>query len=282
MSSQDPARVAVRLDRGTILIGSALLILSVAAWISTWRAAGAMSMGASDASLASQAAGYTLRWGVMMTAMMLPSAAPMILLYRTVATGLSGSDERAIPSPLFAAVYLGVWTIIGLVVFAASIAIERVAAGSAAAQRAFPYAVAGVIAMAALYQLSALKIACLKQCESPLTFLMARWRSSYRATLGLAVRHALYCLGCCWGLMLILVAAGAMSLPWVLLISLLVFAEKALPGGQRTAAVIGALLALLAAAVVVRPELATTMRFEGASEAPAMEELPGMEGMPGM
>jgi len=266
--------VPVRVDRGTLLTGSALLILSAWAWISTWQSADAMSMGSADASLATQAAAYTLRWGVMMTAMMLPSAAPMILLYRTVALSLSGSDERAIPSPLFAAVYLAVWTIIGLLVFAASVAVERVAAGSAAAQRAFPFAVAAVLATAGLYQFSALKHACLQQCESPLTFLMARWRASYRATLGLALRHAAYCLGCCWALMLILVAAGAMSMPWVLLISLLVFAEKVLPDGQRTAAVIGMLLALLAAAVVVRPELAETIRFAPASEMPAME---GME-----
>jgi predicted metal-binding membrane protein len=92
---------------------------------------------------------------------------------------------------------------------------------------------------------------------------MGHWRPGYLGTLRMAWEHAAYCAGCCWGLMVVLVAAGAMSLPWVLLISVLVFAEKLLPYGQWTARVIGGALIGLALVIAARPDLAAVLRGPG-------------------
>jgi hypothetical protein len=102
--------------------------------------------------------------------------------------------------------------------------------------------------------------ACLKHCQSPLTFLMHRWQRGYAGTLRLGLRHALYCVGCCWGLMAVLVAAGAMGLQWVLLIAVVVFLEKLVPRGERTARIVGVAVVLLGVAVAARPEVATVLR----------------------
>ena len=120
-----------------------------------------------------------------------------------------------------------------------------------------PYAVALTLFAAGVNQFTTAKRACLAQCQSPADFVMRRWRAGYRATLRLAVTHAAYCIGCCWALMVVLVAAGSMSLPWVFAIAVAVFAERALPGGQRTARIVGVLLIGAAAAVALRPELAS-------------------------
>jgi Predicted metal-binding integral membrane protein (DUF2182) len=126
-----------------------------------------------------------------------------------------------------------------------------------------PYGVAGVLLAAGAYQFSPLKRVCLRACQSPLSFLMTRWRSGYGGTLRLGLAHAGYCVGCCWGLMAVLVAAGAMGLRWVLLIAVAVFAEKRLPRGQRIAWAVGAALIVLGLAVVVRPDLAAALRGQG-------------------
>jgi predicted metal-binding membrane protein len=129
-------------------------------------------------------------------------------------------------------VYLLVWLGVGVPVYVGSVGVAALGEGGSAW---LPYALAVVLASAGAYQFTAIKRVCLKNCQSPMGFMMERWRASYGATLRLALTHAAYCVGCCWGLMVILVAAGAMSLPWVLLIAAVVFAEKLLPRGEWTA-----------------------------------------------
>lgn len=250
-------RPATTAARGTLLAGLALAAVAVAAWVEVVRGASSMVMPGASPSLA-EGIRFTVQWGVMMAAMMLPSAMPVILLYRTVRARLAPQGELAVPVALFAGVYLLLWLALGVPLYAAHVAIARALVRWPSAATAAPYAVACVLAAAGAWQLSAAKRACLRHCESPLGFLMRRWRSGYGATLRLAAAHASYCVGCCWGLMLVLVAAGAMSLPWVLAITAVVFAEKVLPGGARTARAIGVLLFVAAAAVAVRPELAGT------------------------
>jgi predicted metal-binding membrane protein len=243
--------------------GAASLVLGAAllAWVVMVRQMSAMEMSIPGAapSLA-EAAMFTVHWGVMMAAMMLSGAAPMILLYHTVSRRLSGQGDRVLPAPLFAGVYLLLWLAAGLPVYGGYVAVGWLAGRWPAFHAAAPYAVAAVLAAAGVYQFTAAKRACLRHCESPMEFLMRRWRSGYTATLGLAARHGAYCIGCCWGLMAILVAAGAMSLPWVTAITLVVLAEKVLPHAGWTARAVGAALLLLALAVALRPELAGTLR----------------------
>ena len=202
---------------------------------------------------------FTLQWGLMMAAMMLPSAAPMILLYRTVATRMPRAEGRVLGAAAFAAVYVAAWLLTGLPVYAASVLVARIGAQSQTFAAAQPYLLAALVATAGVYQLSSIKRACARYCEAPLSFLMRRWRGGYINSLRVAVAHASYCIGCCWALMAILVAVGAMSLPWVLAVTVAVLAEKLLPNGQRTARAIGVVLILLAISIALRPELASAL-----------------------
>jgi predicted metal-binding membrane protein len=223
-----------------------------------------MAMSAMQSATASHyvALGVTwcLRWGIMMAAMMLPSALPMLLLYRTVRTRLADQRDVSIPTWAFVAIYLLIWLLFGVPVYAIQLAVTHAASTSPAFAAAIPYCIAATLVVAGAYQFTTLKRACLRACESPLSFLMRRWRSGYRATMMLALEHAAFCIGCCWALMVILVAAGAMSLPWVLAIALLVSAEKLLPARWRSRELAGVALVILGIAVALRPELAGTLR----------------------
>lgn len=253
-------RVA-RVDVGTLGLGATLLTLTAWSWyVVLQRSHDSMSAMIGMAPGVGEATTFVLEWGVMMAAMMLPSAAPMILLYGTVRRRLAADGERAIPAWLFGATYAGMWTLSGVPVYAGYVGVTTLTTCCAWFTRAAPYAVAGVLVAAGLYQLTPLKRACLAQCESPLSFLMTRWRGGYGATLALAIRHALYCIGCCWALMAILVAAGMMGIWWVMGIAVVVFAEKIFANGQRIAMGIGALLIALGGAVAGRPEVLGHLR----------------------
>lgn len=204
-------------DRGTVAAGGALAAVTGAAWVAV----------AAGAGMDAGAAAFLGAWLVMMTAMMLPSAAPLVLVHRRSA----GAGSAA----LLVLGYLAVWGAVGLPAWAASQAMHPPRA-----------AVAGVLAAAGLYQLTPLKRACLRRCRSPIDFLLLRHG---HGPLRLGAEHGVYCVGCCWGLMAVLVVAGAMGLAWAAAIALLVFGEKVVAAGEAAARLTGAVL--MAAALVV-------------------------------
>ena len=170
-------------------------------------------------------AGFLTSWTLMMAAMMLPSIAPLVLLYRGSRT-------------LMAAGYLLVWGIVGLIPYWAmdwTMSIEPSRAGV-------------VLAAAGVYELTPLKTACLRHCQSPATFLLQRFM---RPAFVLGLEHAIWCLGCCLGLMAVLVFAAAMDLRWAAALAAVVFAQKVLPWGSRSALATGALLIVAAVIVAV-------------------------------
>jgi predicted metal-binding membrane protein len=185
-------------------------------------------------------------WAVMMAAMMFPAAAPMVLLFRTVATQRRTRGEAFVPTWIFVAGYLLVWTAIGVltwvVVQGGSDLVGRLEATARATWG--PLALGVVLIGAGLYQLTPLKRLCLDHCRSPLAFVMTHWRDGRLGALRMGLSHGAYCLGC-WALFAVLVAAGVMSLAWMLLLTLIVFAEKVLPGGQRASLVVGIALVTL-------------------------------------
>jgi predicted metal-binding membrane protein len=235
-----------------------LLILAGAAWARVL----VSPMGADDmagmemalhASVA-DAVAYVAAWAVMMTAMMLPSASPMIGLYAATQRNAGSTSLRAIRVGMFALMYLGLWALTGVPVYFASVALSAVSPGVLA------YVVAAVLVLAGIFQFSPLKQVCLRHCRSPLGFLFGHWREGWQGGLAMGRAHALYCLGCCWALMAVLVVAGAMGLLWVLLIAAVVAAEKLLPRGEWIARAAGVGLILLGVAVAVRPGLAMVLR----------------------
>jgi len=195
------------------------------------------------------AVAFIVVWTVMMAAMMLPAAAPMILTFAQA----QARRGRAvfIPTWVFIAGYLLVWLVAGLLVYPVVQWGPELASRSNV--RGFadwaPFALAGTLIIAGLYQFTPLKRLCLRHCRSPLAFVALHWREGRAGALWMGVRHGLYCLGCCWALFGILGAAGVMNLAWMLLLTLLVFAEKVLPLGQRLSTIIG--LALVAGGVAV-------------------------------
>ena len=197
---------------------------------------------------------FVASWGIMMTAMMLPSALPMIGLYGATQRGAAAPGPRGVPVAVFASVYLALWTAFGAPVYVAHTYLM------ALPPAAFAHGIVAILLAAGVFQLSPLKQACLRACRSPLGFLLGHWRAGLRGSLVLGWSHAAYCLGCCWALMVVLVAAGAMGLAWVLLITAVVAAEKLLPRGECIARATGGALLLLGVAVALRPALVTALR----------------------
>jgi predicted metal-binding membrane protein len=244
-------------DRVTVLTSLVLLLIAAAAWVAVVRASLAgddMMMTMPMPVTAADAVAFVVSWAVMMTAMMLPSALPMISLYGAIQRGPAGAGPKGVPVAVFTLVYLLLWAASGVPVYFANTLLMTLA-GSA-----FAYGIAGILLAAGVFQLSPLKQVCLRACRSPLGFLLGHWRAGRRGSLALGWSHAVYCLGCCWALMLVLVAAGAMGLRWVLLITAVVAAEKLLPGGEWFARAAGGVLLLLGATVALRPDLVMVLR----------------------
>jgi len=245
-------------DRATLLTYVALLVLTAVAWVVMLRS----PMGGDDmagmqmvmAPTARDAVAYVVAWAIMMAAMMLPSATPMIALYAATQRNAARAGAQAAAVGGFALMYLVLWAATGLPIYLASLALMAVAPDTLA------YVTAGVLVTAGAFQLSPLKQVCLRHCRSPLGFLMGRWRVGWRGGLALGWAHACYCLGCCWALMVVLVVAGAMGLPWVLVIACVVAAEKLVRGGEWIARASGVALVLLGLAVAVHPGLAPALR----------------------
>jgi predicted metal-binding membrane protein len=216
-------------------------------------------MSAADWSLESLAVFVTL-WTVMMVAMMLPAAMPMILVFA------SAQARRApligVPTWIFIAGYFIIWAVAGLLIYVGAQAGTEIVSRFVSLDRGVwaPLALGATLMMAGLYQFTPLKRVCLRHCRSPLAFVAQHWREGRAGALKMGMYHGLYCLGCCWALFAVLVAAGMMSIAWMLLLTLAIFAEKVLPHGARTSAGVGfgfiVLGLLVASAALQLPSIA--------------------------
>ena len=255
----------LRHDRAVIAGGLALVLAF--AWAYLWQGAGmgmsaldmtALSLfphkqtamtGSMDASLPL----LVLMWWVMMIAMMTPSAAPLMLLYSAVLRHHGRSPGTACGSTAqLLAGYLLVWLAFSI----AAALLQKVLqpAGLISGMMWWSRSAmlsALVLAAAGLYQLSPMKSACLRQCRSPARFLADRWRPGLLAGFSMGVRHGAFCVGCCWMMMTLLFVGGVMNLVWIAALTLLVLAEKLLPGGRVVAMVSGVTMIAWALATLV-------------------------------
>jgi predicted metal-binding membrane protein len=172
-------------------------------------------------------------WVTMMAAMMLPSVAPMALLFARVSGERRRRGRSFVPTWVFLCGYLSAWTGYGLVAYGLFRLISAADIHALAWHEQGPLVAGGAIGAAGIYQLTPLKRACLRHCRSPLHFILGGWREGHRGALLMGLEHGAYCVGCCWGLMLILFALGVMSITWMLVVAGLIFAEKVLPFGER-------------------------------------------------
>ena len=179
-------------------------------------------------------------WVTMMAAMMLPSVAPMALLFARVSGERRRRGKTFVPTWIFLCGYLAAWTAYGLVAYAVFLLLRAVD-WHAMGWDAQGSIIAGcAIAAAGLYQLTPLKRVCLRHCRSPLHYVLGGWRDGTAGALRMGIEHGAFCVGCCWGLMLILFAIGVMSIVWMLVVAGLIFAEKVLPFGNRLTPVFAA------------------------------------------
>ena len=172
-------------------------------------------------------------WVTMMAAMMLPSVAPMVLFFAHVSREREKRGSGHVSTWAFLAGYFAVWTAYGLVGYGVYRFVTAFDTGILAWHRAGPYVAGAAIAGAGLYELTPLKRVCLRHCRSPLHFLLTGWRRGHTGAFSMGTEHGAYCVGCCWGLMVILFALGVMSLVWMAAVASLIFVQKVLPRADR-------------------------------------------------
>ena len=228
-----------------------LACLAAAAGLSWLWLARAPMGGMGDVWTAAYLAPAFAMWALMMVAMMLPSAAPMILLHARF--GRAQATGRALAgTAVFALAYLAVWSLFSIAATLLQAALVWAGAISAMALAIGDARLAGVLLiLAGLYQLTPLKRACLAECRSPISFLMRLWRPGVRGAARLGLAHGAYCLGCCWALMALLFVGGAMSLGWVAVLAGLVFVERLAPPAWRLSEGLAVVLIVAGAMLLV-------------------------------
>lgn len=199
------------------------------------------------------AGAFLLAWLAMMTAMMFPAITPVVKLFRRAAAA-----GRVAPLPYFVVGYIVVWTAMGVpAYFAWNQLMDPIADARPWAGR-----LAGVVlAVAAVWQLTPLKTACLRHCRSPISFFL-RFGAAVDRPLGalrMGATHGLFCLGCCWALMATLVAVGTMKVAWMAGLSLLILVEKNARAGERIAAAAAVVFAAVGLLLLIRPESLATL-----------------------
>jgi predicted metal-binding membrane protein len=255
VSYSSPLDRLLHQDRLIALAGIAFVVLL--AW--TYLLAGAgidMSMAGMEMDPMPWSLGHTvivfIMWWVMMIAMMVPSATPTVLLFSTIKRKQVPSANASLEAWTFLLGYLLTWAAFSVVAVIVQWTLESL--GWMSMEMASSSTVLGsIILMAAgLYQVTPLKAACLRYCQSPLMFLTQHWRSGNLGALKMGFRHGVYCVGCCWFLMALLFVSGIMNLLWIAGIALYIAFEKLFVANQRLSTAAGFGLIISGAVVLVR------------------------------
>jgi predicted metal-binding membrane protein len=233
-----------------------VMAMSAGAWLVTWRvgespwghslhshtgataATGAVAFGAL----------FVVGWIVMTTAMMLPTTLPLVGMFQRLTA--ARADRVRLTAALLAG-YLCAWTVFGVLVWFASWTLQTVLPDWLAGNSRF--VTAGLFVLAGGFQFSKLKYQCLDRCRSPLSFLTSRWRGTDhgRQSFRLGVEHGVFCVGCCWALMLLMFAFGAANVTWMLALAGVMALEKNMPWGRRISAPLGVVLLASSLAIVL-------------------------------
>lgn len=251
-------------SRDRVLIGSCIVLITALAWAYLIHLNRQMSASVeTDSMMASMGMVMNTPWGardvcftfvmwaVMMIGMMTASAAPVLLLF-------AGMQARRVPPgpalavPSFALGYLTVWVGFSALAALAQWRLHEAALLSTTMATASPRLAGAMLIAAGAYQLTPLKGGCLTQCQSPLGFLMSRWRDGASGAFRMGLRHGTFCLGCCWALMGVLFVVGVMNLAWVGVLTVFILLEKVGTTGARVARAGGAILLVSGAVLLFR------------------------------
>jgi predicted metal-binding membrane protein len=220
----------VRLSRQTST-AALLLAAALVLWIVTYQ-----RMHGMDAGPGTDLGGlgwFLGVWVTMMGAMMLPSVAPMVLVFARISRDRGTRGRPFVPTWVFLAGYLLAWVGYGLLAYGLFRLVRWAVGGSLSWDGAGPWLAGAALLAAGLYQLTPLKQVCLRHCRGPMHFVLHGWRDGRGGALRMGVEHGAFCVGCCWGLMLALFALGVMSLFWMAIVAAVIFAEKLLPAGEK-------------------------------------------------
>jgi predicted metal-binding membrane protein len=258
------ARLGALAARPKTVAAACVIVLAGAGWLYLGLVAGASVSQSADiwswigalcrpaATLSSDLLSFILvftMWVAMTLAMMLPSAAPMILTYAEIADTAARKGEHAISPIVLALGYAAIW--IGFALLAAAMQIALANAGvDFESARGAAGGVSGILfVVAGLYQFSSLKQSCLRACQRPFPFFFTNWRTTMRGVFGLGLRQGLHCLGCCWAMMLLMLVAGVMNAVWMAALGLVMTLEK-MTSTPRFSRVIGVIFIVVGAAML--------------------------------
>ena len=237
------------LRRDRLVVGAALAALTAAAWLYLVHMARdmampemAMAMPAMHPWSGVEFGALIVMWTVMMVAMMVPSASPMIVMFATINRRRREQQQPFVPTAVFLAGYLVVWAGFSVLAASAQWALHAVALMSPMMVTTSPLLGGLLLAVAGVFQWTRLKATCLVHCRSPLSFIVAHWRDGRAGAFRMGLHHGLYCLGCCWLLMALLFVAGVMNLLWVAVIAAFVLVEKVVPRGELVGRAAGVVL----------------------------------------
>jgi predicted metal-binding membrane protein len=188
-------------------------------------------------------------WAAMTLAMMLPTAGPMMLTYSDIAEAAARKGERVVSPLILTAGYLAVWLGFALVATALQAALTQISVLDAAMGSAGPLFSGALFLAAGAYQFSALKHACVTLCQRPFPFFLANWSTRPRGVFGLGLRQGAYCLGCCWAMMLLMLAVGVMNVVWMAALGAVMAVEK-IATTTRFSRLVGVALALIGVGLV--------------------------------
>jgi len=252
-----------RLRRDRAIVGAALLAIALVAWLYLVHLSATMpGMDMADMPRMAMPRAHAwdpldvgllfIMWAVMMIAMMVPAAAPMVLTFAMVQRQRQEQDRATVATVVFLLGYALVWTAYAAVAALAQWRLHEADLLSATMASTSTRLGGALLLIAGVLQWTPLKQACLAKCRSPLSFVMTEWREGRAGAFVMGVRHGAYCVACCWALMALLFVAGVMNLLWIAGLAILVLVERVLPGGPAVSRIVGVLFLLTGVVVLVR------------------------------
>ena len=263
--------------RSPVLVSAAIAAATLVTWVVT-----VDRMQGMDAGPGTSLGGlgwFVGVWVTMMAAMMLPSVMPTTLVFASVSAEHQRRGGSFVPTWVFIGGYLAAWTAYGLLAYGTFRAIQSAHIHALSWHAQGPLIAVCAIVAAGLYQLSPLKRSCLRHCRSPMGYVRGGWRPGWSGAVRMGFGHGAFCIGCCWGLMVILFALGVMSIVWMLVVAGLIFAEKVLPFGERLSRVFAVAFVLAGIWVAAAPSSVPGLTQPGSAKAIHAMRAMGMHGM---
>ena len=241
-------------------IAISLLGITILSWIYVVRMSWDMSASGSCCLLPAQSTNWSIHyfwmmfwmWAIMMVGMMVPSAAPMILIYAAVARKAEREGTPIASAGAFTAGYIVMWTVFSFFVTVAQWQLDKALLLSPMMGTNSPKIGAAILIAAGIYQWLPVKNSCLEHCRSPFHFISSHWRPGSTGAFLMGISHGTFCIGCCWALMLLLFVGGVMNILWIATITVFVLLEKVLPLGAQGGKLTGALMILTGAIMLAR------------------------------